>query len=124
MGRLAIAVVACAAFTGCSFSLQSIPKNTAVESTFPAKAIATELPKELKVVTFNVHKMPPDVIMRGLNGDRAIRDADLILLEEVPRWDDKCSSACGIAKKMGFYTVYAPAHHAEGKDIGVAVMSK
>ncbi len=124
MGRLAIIAFVCAAFAGCSFGLQGIPKNHAIESTFPAKSTSAELPKQLKVVTFNVHKEPASVIMRGIQGDRALRDADLLIMEEVPRRDDTCSAACGVAKAMGFYTVYAPAHHAEGKDIGVAILSK
>jgi endonuclease/exonuclease/phosphatase family metal-dependent hydrolase len=123
MGRLAVVVAACAAVSGCSFALQGIPKNHAIESTFPDQGTA-ELPRQLEVVTFNVHKEPAPVIMRGIKGDRALRDADLLVMQEVPRWDDTCSAACGVAKEMGYYTVYAPAHHAEGKDIGVAILSK
>lgn len=119
-----IAVVVAVVLSACSFGLQGIPKAREVESTFPKQALMTELPKQLKVVSFNVHKEPAKKFVAGMRADRAVRDADLIVLQEVPRWDNKCSAACGAGSMLGYYAVYAPTHHHEGKDIGTAVLSK
>jgi endonuclease/exonuclease/phosphatase family metal-dependent hydrolase len=119
-----IAVVVAVVLSACSFGLQGVPKAHEIESTFPSKPIADELPRQFKVVAFNIHKEPAKTFITGMKADRAVRDADLIMLEEVPRWDDKCSAACDAGKLLGYYAVYAPAHHAEGKDIGVAILSK
>lgn len=85
----------------------------------------TELPDRFKVVTFNVHMEKADVIVKGIEGDRALRDADLLMLEEVPReHGDACSAACGAAKKLGYYALYAAGHIDGKRDIGVAILSK
>jgi endonuclease/exonuclease/phosphatase family metal-dependent hydrolase len=128
MRRLAVGVSLAVALVsgGCSVALQTIPKNHRIESTFPTTAAATELPSQFKVVAFNVHKEPAAKFIKGMQDDRATRDADLIFLEEVPRFDGQegCSAACGAGKLLGYYAVYAPAHHAEARDIGVAILSK
>jgi endonuclease/exonuclease/phosphatase family metal-dependent hydrolase len=127
MRALAVVVAAgCVALSACSFGLQSVPKNHQIEATFPATPVATELPKQFKVVAFNVHMEPAKKFITGMQADRAVRDADLILLEEVPRFDGQmdCSAACGASKLLGYYAVYAPAHHADKRDIGVAILSK
>src|SRR6476646_75117 len=79
MRRLAVGVLLAAALSSgaCSIALQGIPKTTAIESTFPAKAAATELPEQLKVVAFNVHKEHAAKFIKGMQADRATRDADL-----------------------------------------------
>src|SRR3970282_2399478 len=59
-----------------------------------------------------------------MRADRALRDADLIVLQEVPRWDATCSAACGAGKLLGYHAIYAPAHHADGRDVGVAILSR
>ena len=89
-----LAVVALVATSACSFTLQSIPKDTKLESTFPDKPLATELPAHMKVMTFNVHKEPASKFVRGIRNDRALKDVDLLILQEVPRWANKCSAAC------------------------------
>jgi endonuclease/exonuclease/phosphatase family metal-dependent hydrolase len=119
-----LTVVFAVALAGCSFNLQQLPKNTAIESTFPAKAAIAELPAQFKVATFNIHKEPGDKIVNAMLADRALRDADLILLQEVPRWDESCSGACTMGKLLGMYTLYAPGHHVDGRDLGVAILSK
>jgi len=117
-------VLATLVLSACSVQLQSVPRNRAIEATFPTAATAAELPRQFKVATFNIHMEPGDKVAPAIAGDRALRDLDLIVLEEVPRWDDVCSGACALAKRLGYYAVYAPAHHAGGKDIGVAILSK
>ncbi|HUS29728.1 MAG TPA: endonuclease/exonuclease/phosphatase family protein [Kofleriaceae bacterium] len=121
-----LAVVVAVAVAGCSFGLQGIPKDRKLETTFPKTAAATELPEQFKVVAFNIHKEPAAKFIAGMQADRATRDADLILLEEVPRFDGQegCSAACGAGKLLGYYAIYAPAHHAEERDIGVAILSR
>jgi len=121
-----LAVVVAVAVAGCSFGLQGIPKNHALESTFPKTAKAAELPEQFKVVAFNIHMEPAAKFINGMLADRATRDADLILLEEVPRFDGQmdCSAACNAGKLLGYYAVYAPAHHSHGQDIGVAILSR
>src|SRR5512146_1950287 len=92
--------------------------------TTPSATLQTELPDRFKVVTFNVHMEKADVIIKGIQGDRALRDADLLMLEEVPReHGDTCSAACGAAKKLGYYSLYAAGHIAGKRDIGVALLS-
>src|SRR5689334_2326023 len=120
-----IAVVAAVALGGCSTALQGIPKDHRLEATFPKVAATPELPAQFKVVAFNIHKEHAKHFLDGVLADRATRDADLITLEEAPRFDgEDCSAACGASKIAGYYAVWAPAHHAEARDIGVAVLSK
>jgi endonuclease/exonuclease/phosphatase family metal-dependent hydrolase len=93
--------------------------------TAPATSQAQELPARFKVVTFNVHMEKADVIIKGIEGDRALRDADLLMLEEVPReHGDSCSAACGAAKKLGYHALYAAGHIDGKRDIGVAILSR
>ncbi len=85
---------------------RGLPLDRGIESTFPARAAAPSLPDRLRVVTFNVHGEPGDVIADALRSDRALRDADLIVLEEVHRADragDWCSGACRLARELGFH---------------------
>ena len=104
--------------------MHGIPKDTSVETTFPAVARASELPRQLRVVTFNLHMEPATKILRGLLADPALRDADLIFFEEVHRDGLGCSAACAIARKRGFYAVYAPGHANGDGDDGVAIVSR
>jgi endonuclease/exonuclease/phosphatase family metal-dependent hydrolase len=100
------------------------PKDLNVETTFPAVAKTPDLPKQLRVVTFNLHMEPGSKIERGLRGDPALRDADLIFFEEVHRDGLGCSAACAIARDLGFYAVYAPGHANGDGDDGVAIVSR
>lgn len=119
-----LSVVFAIALTGCSFALQQLPRNVQVESTFPQQAQVSDLPPHFKIATFNIHKEPGDKVADAILADRELRDADLILLQEVPRWDASCSSACAMGKRLGMYALFAPGHHVDGKDLGVAVLSK
>ena len=110
--------------SACTLKLQPNPMHPGVESTFPAQARITELPAQFKVATFNVHKEPGAKIANAMLADRELRDADLIMMQEVPRSDASCSGACAIGKQLGMYAVFAPGH-VEGKsDMGVAILSK
>ena len=110
--------------TGCSFGLQPLPKSVAIETTFPHQAPAADLPAQFKVATFNVHKEPGDKIANAILADRELRDVDLIVLQEVPRWDATCSGACALAKRLGMHALFAPGHVEGKRDMGIAILSK
>ena len=122
MRRLSVAVLALVA--GCSFSLQRNPKDLSIESTFPKQAAVSELPAQFKFATFNIHKEPGDKVAKAILADRELRDADLIVMQEVPRWGDTCSAACEMGKRLGMYSLYAPGHIEGKKDMGIAILSK
>jgi endonuclease/exonuclease/phosphatase family metal-dependent hydrolase len=126
MRRLSVLVVLAVASgsIGCSFALQPNPKHVAIESTFPARPVITELPAQFKVATFNVHKEPGDKVAKAILADREMRDVDLIMLQEVPRWGTTCSSACELGKALGMYALFAPGHVEGDKDMGIAILSK
>ena len=106
---------------------RGLPLDHGIEATFPARPAAASLPRQLRMVTFNVHGEPGARIADALRTDRALRDADLIVLEEVHRDDrtgDWCSGACGLARELGFHAVFAPGHdNGHGSD-GVAIVSR
>lgn len=104
--------------------MHGTPKDKTVETTFPAVARAPELPRQLRVVTFNLHMEPGAKIVPGILGDPALRDADLIFFEEVHRDGVGCSTACAVARKLGYYAVYAPGHVNGNGDDGVAIVSR
>jgi len=104
--------------------MHGTPKDKSVETTFPAVARAAELPRQLRVVTFNLHMEPGAKILRGLLGDPALRNADLIFFQEVHRDGTGCSAACAVARELGYYAVYAPGHVNGNGDDGVAVVSR
>jgi endonuclease/exonuclease/phosphatase family metal-dependent hydrolase len=106
---------------------RGLPLDRGIESTFPARAAAPALPDRLRVVTFNVHGQTGDVVARAVRADRALRDADLIVLQEVHRDDrlgDWCSGACRVARELGFHAVFAPGHDDGTGSDGVAILSR
>jgi endonuclease/exonuclease/phosphatase family metal-dependent hydrolase len=129
---VAIAVTV-SAFSATGCLQRALPLDRGIEATFPtqpaptAPTAAATPPSQLRVVTFNVHGEPGDRIADALRSDRALRDADLIMLEEVHRDDragDWCSGACRLARELGFYAVFAPGHdNGRGSD-GVAILSR
>ena len=120
-----LAVLAALAVTGCSFQLQGVPKNTAVETTFVATNAQRELPAQLKVATFNIHMEPGDKVARAMRADRSLRDLDLIVLQEVTRSNAACSDACVLGKALGMHAIYAAGHSKDdGHDYGIAILSK
>ncbi|MBL9017570.1 MAG: endonuclease/exonuclease/phosphatase family protein [Myxococcales bacterium] len=103
------------------------PPDTSIETTFPATAAARSLPRTLRVVTFNVHRETPRNVIRGIESDPKLREADLILLQEVHRIEPTtvpCSAACMLGKRLGYYTLYAPGHMQGGGSDGVAILSR
>ncbi len=123
-----LALLATLAATGCL--VRSKPPDTSIETTFPTAAPAAPvpaLPRSLRVVTFNVHRETPRNVIRGIDSDRKLRDADILILEEVHRIEPTtapCSAACMLGKHLGYYTLYAPGHmQGDGSD-GVAILSR
>jgi endonuclease/exonuclease/phosphatase family metal-dependent hydrolase len=113
-------VVVAASLTACA---HGAPKDTSIEATFPDRAGAAPLGHDFRVVTFNLHGEPGAVIARAMRNDRALRDADLIVLEEV-HGHDGCSSACEIARELGFHSVYEPEFADRDGTDGVAIVSR
>ncbi|HEX5062921.1 MAG TPA: endonuclease/exonuclease/phosphatase family protein [Kofleriaceae bacterium] len=117
-------LVAVVVLSGC-WKLQGIPTNHQLEATFPASVQTTDLPGQFKVATFNIHMEPGHKVATALLADRALRDVDVIALEEVPRENGStCSSACAMGHELGMYSVFAPAHSKDGDDFGVAILSR
>jgi endonuclease/exonuclease/phosphatase family metal-dependent hydrolase len=119
-------VVLCVLLAGCAN--HGIPKDRTIEATFPARAASTALPRQLRVVTFNIHMEPGAKVARALQSDPALRTADVILLQEVERDERKpvppCSAACELGKQLGYHTVYAPGHAVKKGSHGVAILSR
>lgn len=111
--------------TGCF--QRALPKDTTVETTFPATPRATTLPHQLRVVTFNVHGQTAAHIAGALASDRNLRDADVIVMEEIHRDESQltaCSAACGLGQDLGFYSIYAPGHAVGNGSDGVAIVAR
>lgn len=120
-----LVLLALLAATGCL--VRSKPPDTSIETTFPRTAPAKALPRSLRVVTFNVHRETPKNVIRGIDSDPKLREADILILEEVHRIEPTtvpCSAACMLGKHLGYYTLYAPGHmQGDGSD-GVAILSR
>ena len=123
----AAAIAFACALAASACANHAFPLDRRVEATFPDAAPVTSLPKDLRVVTFNVHMEAGPVILRGIESDPRLRTADLILLEEVHRDEatlESCSGACYVGRALGYHTLYAPGHsHGTGTD-GVAILSR
>ncbi len=100
------------------------PADRSIESTFPVAPRVASLPKDFRVVAFNVHMESGPKIAAAFKADPALRDADLIFMEEVHREGGQCSGACELGKQYGDYALFAPGHvNGDGTD-GVAIVSK
>jgi endonuclease/exonuclease/phosphatase family metal-dependent hydrolase len=124
MRRHALLLVCAAA--GCAN--RAIPKDISVETTYPTKVpYVASLPRELRVVTFNVHRETASKVIEGVINDRALAGADLIVMQEVHRDEsipEACSAACALGKRLGFYALYAPGHAQDNGSDGVAIVSR
>ena len=101
-----------------------LPADAHVEAVAPAAPKAAELPRQMRVVEFNTHMERGEKIVDAIEHDPVLRDADVIILEEIHRSNLGCSAACEIGKALGFYSVYAPgAANGDGDD-GVAIVSR
>ncbi|MGE0548393.1 MAG: endonuclease/exonuclease/phosphatase family protein [Kofleriaceae bacterium] len=116
---IAVAIAACANRTA--------PIDRAIEATFPAQPATAELARQLRVVTYNVHREPGSKIIHAIESSPELRAADLILLQEVHR-DERslvtCSGACALGKRLGYHTIYAPGHNQDYGSDGVAILSR
>lgn len=81
------------------------------------------LPTTFKVVAFNVHRRPGEAIVNAVQRDPALRDADLIVLSEVPA-KGACGAACVAARTLGRYAAFEPDYELRGAQIGQAVLSR
>jgi endonuclease/exonuclease/phosphatase family metal-dependent hydrolase len=100
------------------------PRDTRVEAVAPAAPLASELPRDLRVVAFNVHMEPGEKIADALRDDPQLRNADLIFFEEIHRSNLGCSGACEVGHELGFSSVYAPGGAAGDGDDGIAILSR
>ena len=101
-----------------------LPVDAHVEAVAPAAPKAAELPHQMRVVEFNTHMERGEKIVDAIERDPALRDADVIILEEIHRSNLGCSAACEVGKALGFYSVYAPGMQNGDGDDGVAVVSR
>lgn len=122
MRHATVATALCLAAAGCAGHAN--PADTTLQVATTAGPDAA-LPKDLRVVAFNVHMEPGEKVAKAIHADAALRDADLIMLEEVHAKDgDACSGACVVGRELGYYAVYAPGHvNGKGTD-GIALLSK
>lgn len=125
--RVASLVTSLAVSTLAGCMVRKSPTDRSVEHTLARAAAPASLPRQLRVVTFNVHRETPDVVIRGIRSDPVLHDADLIILQEVHRVEpsaDPCSAACALGKELHMFTHYAPGHvQGDGTD-GVAILSR
>src|SRR3569832_2012421 len=101
-----------------------LPADAHVEAIAPAAPKVAELPRQLRVVEFNTHMERGEKIVDAIERDPALRDADVIILEEVHRSNLGCSGACEVGKAVGVYSVYAPGMANGDGDDGVAIVSR
>lgn len=113
-------VVSVLAVAACS---HPVPHDVAIEATFPANASQAPLARELRVATFNLHGDAGDVVARALLRDPELRAADVIVLEEV-HGHHGCSTACEVARALGYHAVYEPEFVDRDGTDGVAIVSR
>jgi endonuclease/exonuclease/phosphatase family metal-dependent hydrolase len=100
------------------------PADRGIVLTMPATPPSDlSLPATFKIVTFNVHRVTGDSIARGIALDPKLRDADLIVLEEV-RSRGPCGAACIAAKELGLYAAFEPDHVLDDGVLGNAILSR
>lgn len=100
----------------------AIPADRSVELT--AGPTATLPRHALRVVELNTHGQPGHVLAEAFRSDAALRDADVIVLEEAHRIGERCSAACVLATELGYHAAYAPGHVQDDGTDGVAVLSR
>jgi endonuclease/exonuclease/phosphatase family metal-dependent hydrolase len=115
--------LAAIAVGACAFAK---PASRGVVLTTPPGAARSELaalPATFKIATFNVHRRPGDSITRAIQGDPALRDADLIVLQEVPAVGP-CGAACVAAGELGMYSAYEPDIVVGDGTVGQAILAR
>lgn len=109
-----------AALAGCA---HAPPADRSIEATFPQAAPSAPLPRDFRVVTFNLHGQPGAPVIQAFEQDPALRGVDLIVLEEV-HGHGGCSTACEMAEALGFHAVYEPEFADRDGSDGVAIVSR
>ena len=99
------------------------PRDTSIEATLTSNQTAKPLPPDFRVVTFNLHGETGAHVVRAMRADPALRNADLIVLEEV-HGQQGCSTACELAQALGFNGVYEPEFADRDGTDGVAIVSR
>jgi endonuclease/exonuclease/phosphatase family metal-dependent hydrolase len=94
-----------------------------VRSSPPGPGVAASLPATFKIVTFNVHRRPGTSIARAIAADPKLRDADLVVLEEVPQ-GGVCGAACTAGYLLGMYSAYEPDFLYHDGTLGQAILSR
>ena len=121
MVRFVIAVTSCALGLGCATADNYMGGNEPRYSGRHARAQPRPVPAALRVVTFNIEyakRMPPAI--QALREHPALRDADLLLLQEMD-----AAGVEAVAAALGLNYAYFPAsrHPGTGRDVGNAVLS-
>jgi endonuclease/exonuclease/phosphatase family metal-dependent hydrolase len=100
------------------------PAEHAIVHNSPPQPTATaSLPSTFKLATFNVHRRPGESIARGISSDQALRDADLVVLQEVPN-AGACGAACVAGQKLGMYSAYEQDFLYKEGTLGQAILSR
>lgn len=111
---------------GCAALIHASPREPGLEAHLapPVAAAAAPPPSgALRVVTYNIHGISGEALVRALQSDPALAAADLILLQEVSSFG-MCSAACAAAAQLGMASVFAPGHQQDGGLSGVAILSR
>lgn len=116
----AVALAISVAPIGCA---HAIPADHAVEATLPAAPLAPTLARALRVVTFNLHGQTGANVIRALTLDPALREADVLVLEEV-HGQGHCSVACEVGTALGMHAVFEPEFVDRGGTDGVAILAR
>jgi endonuclease/exonuclease/phosphatase family metal-dependent hydrolase len=117
MRLLACVAVAMAA---CTYA----PAGRAIVLTAPPPAgQEPTLPATFKIVTYNVHRRPGASIARAIAADPKLRDADVIVLEEVPQ-GGACGAACTAGHLLGMFSAYEPDFLYQDGTLGQAILSR
>jgi endonuclease/exonuclease/phosphatase family metal-dependent hydrolase len=85
---------------------------------------ATSLPRQIKIVTFNVHKRDGAAIARAFAHDPQLGDTDLAVLQEVPAEHEACGAACDAARMLGLYAAFEPDFKRGSAVLGEAILSR
>jgi endonuclease/exonuclease/phosphatase family metal-dependent hydrolase len=121
MARLALAAASCLFGLGCATAHNYLGRNEPRYAGGHAPAQGRAMPSALRIVTFNIEyakRMPPAI--RALREHPALRDADLVLLQEMD-----AASVEAVAGAAGLNYVYYPGsrHPGTGRDLGNAVLT-
>jgi len=92
-----------------------------VEPPSPAAPSAT-----LRIVSFNVERASdPDLLVRGIQADAEISQADVLLVQEIDAYPEEDGSrAARVAAALGVGYVYAPARRQDDGTHGLAIFSR